>query len=111
MVIDIIFMIFDDIEWLDKDSDKLLRNRSSLRFSVKFGKYFGKLGKSGKEKEESSEVIKDGKNLMKNFEIKKVDVVLIKKDVDLRNCDVRKVKNYFKRKFDNDRNIKVLNGV
>ena len=104
-------MTSDDTERSDKDSDKLLRNRSSSRFSAKFGKYFGKLGKSGKEKEESSEVTKDGKNLMKNSEIKKADVASKKKDADLRNRDARKVKNYSKRKSDNDRNIKVPNGA
>ena len=34
-----------------KDSDKLLRNRNTSRFSSRFGKYFGKLSKGAKSKE------------------------------------------------------------
>lgn len=34
-----------------KDSDKLLRNRNTSRFSSRFGKYFGKLSKGAKNKE------------------------------------------------------------
>lgn len=34
-----------------KDSDKLLRNRNTSRFSSRFGKYFGRLSKGAKNKE------------------------------------------------------------
>ena len=119
-------MTSDDTEQSDRDNDKLLRNRSSSRLSAKFGKYFGKLGKGGKDRMEcqaqearkGSEAKKDEfrdsvlrKSLMKNAAARKEEVTSKKKATDLRKNDARKTKSYSKKRFDSDRNKKMRNGA
>lgn len=64
-----------------KDSDKLLRNKNSSRFSSRFGKYFGKLSKGTRNKE-TGKPNEEGKDAA----LKKSDV----NDATLRRSD-RKV--------------------
>lgn len=118
-------MTSDDTEQSDRDNDKLLRNKSSLGLSAKFGKYFGKLGKGGKDRMEcqaqeakkGSDAKKDEfrdsvlrKSLMKNVAVKKEEVTLKKKASDLRKNDTRKGKSYSKKRIDSDRNAKMQKG-
>lgn len=112
-------MTSDDTEQSDRGNDKLLRNKSSLGLSAKFGKYFGKLGKGGKDRMEcqAQEARKGGeakkdefrdsvlrKSLMKNVAVKKEEVTSKKKASDLRKNDARKAKSYSKKRIDSDRN-------
>ena len=114
-------MTSDDTEQSDasRDTDTLLRE--SKRFSSRFGKYFGKLSKSAKNRGESkmNEKVKEGavkrielrdsslrKSEPRNTAVKKGEAgnsALKKndsKDVGLKKNDGKKGKNYLKRTGD-----------
>ena len=92
-----------------KDSDKLLRNRNNSRFSARFGKYFGKLSKSTKNREtgKPSEEGKDSalrKSDVNDTALRKTDTKdsftrnrykqSSAKDSALKKSETRKNKNY-----------------
>ena len=119
----------DDTEQSDRDTDKLLRNRNSSRFSAKFGKYFGKLGKGSKSREESKAneegkgtgVIKGEmrdpalrKTATRNTAVKKGEIALKKnesKDIALKKNEARKGKSYAKKRTDVDMKGKLQNSA
>lgn len=61
-----------------RDTDKLLRNRNSSRFSARFGKYFGKLSKNTKNRETGKPSEEGKDSLLRKGSIK--DTALRKSD-------------------------------
>ena len=113
-------MTSDDTEQSDasRDTDKLLKNRHSSRLSARFGKYFGKLSKSTKNRETANAnedgkdiAVKKGeirdsslrKNESRNTAVKKGETrsTALKKnesrDIALKKNEVKKGKNYTKK--------------